>query len=209
MTKNWLVFALTLIFSILLRNNVFCSDRDIAVSEKYEVIKKVEVPLHAIEPQTYLSKFLQKAETLKETLSNEDEELQKARKTLVSFFNYLHDGQYEKAVPLFEPWKEGIGMHGSSWEGLASFSLPKDRKDKAQVLKRYCEASGTCLRVNILNAKKVADNEYILKVQFLNNDGSIFAYSCCGSTTSQKEFDYYVHEIKGVYKVRTPPLFRP
>ncbi|MFZ3136593.1 MAG: ankyrin repeat domain-containing protein [Thermodesulfovibrionales bacterium] len=142
-----------------------------------------------------------------------DEELQAAKETLINFFDYLHDGQYDKAVLLFEPWEEGTGMHHSSWEGLSSFSLREDRGDKSKVLARYCEAVGTCLRVRILDVKKVDISKYRLKVQFLKDDGEIFALGpCCGEpaeTTPQKEFIYFVDRINGVYKVRTQPLYTP
>ncbi|MCG2722583.1 MAG: hypothetical protein L6290_11320 [Thermodesulfovibrionales bacterium] len=92
--------------------------------------------------------------------------------------------------------------------------MPEDRTDKAKILQHYCEAVGTCLKVKILNVVKVAGNEYKFKVQFIQDDGNVYEYSpCCGraeeKTPQQTEFDHYVHKIDGVFKVRTPPLFRP
>lgn len=145
-----------------------------------------------------------------------DKELQVAKETLINFFNYLHDEQYNKAVLLFEPWEEGVGMHRSSWEGILSGLLPEKRNDegKALALGAYYRTVGVPIRAKVLDIKKVADNEYKLKIQFLKNDGIVYVYGpCCGATEkempSETEFDYFVHRINGIYKVRTPPLFRP
>ncbi len=143
-----------------------------------------------------------------------DKELQAAKETLINFFNYLHDGQYNKAVLLFEPWEEGIGMHRSSWEGILSVLPTEERNDKGKALGAYYRTVGVPIRAKVLDIKKVADNEFKLKIQFLEDDGSIYVYKlCCGATEkemqSETEFDYFVHKIDGVYKVRTPPLFRP
>jgi len=137
-----------------------------------------------------------------------DNALREAGKTLISFFNYLHDEQYDKAVPLFEPGGNG------SWEGLASFSLAEDRNDKGKVLANYCRAVGTCVRAKIVNVKKVDVNKYRFRMQFLKDDGNIFELgACCGESeedmTPQREFVYFVDRIEGLYKVRTPPVYVP
>jgi cytohesin len=147
-------------------------------------------------------------------ISKDYAELQEAEKTLIGFFEYLHDKQFDKAVNLFEPREEGGGMHGSGWEWLASSSPRETRGDKGKVLESYCAGVGTCLRVRILAAKRVDANKYRFKVQFLKDDGDIYEYGpCCGEPEDKmpllKEFVYFVHRIDGVYKVRTPPLYRP
>ena len=206
LTRNWLFVALTFVL-ISFVNEFFWLDSVSAINTRVEAIRTNGVLYkRSAELQTQL---LQEKDFVEEAYPNEDKELQKARETLIDFFDCLHDGKYDKAVLLFEPREEGPGMQGSSWKGLAIFNLPEDRNDRAKVLKRYCEVVQTCLKVKILNAKRVADDEYKLKVEFLNDDGSTFVYSCCGSTSSQTEFDYFVQKINGVYKVRTPPLFRP
>ena len=141
-------------------------------------------------------------------------ESQQVKATLTNFFKYLHDKKYEKAVPLFEPWQRGDGEQTSGWDGLASFSLQKDRDDKSKVLGHYCESVGTCLRVKILDIKKVDANRYRLKVQFIMDNGKLFALgSCCGAPEEDgppsHEFVYFVDNIGGAYKVRTPPVYVP
>lgn len=145
-----------------------------------------------------------------------DNDINKAEDTLINFFNYLHDGKYDKAVSLFEPWEEGIGMHKSSWEGILSFS-PQNKRNgegKAIGLRKIYQSVGVPIKVKILGVEKVADGNYKLRVNFIKDDGEIYIYGpCCGATEkkmpSQSEFDYFVQRVNGVYKVRTPPLFRP
>ncbi|MBM4135638.1 MAG: hypothetical protein FJ241_02280 [Nitrospira sp.] len=145
-----------------------------------------------------------------------DKELQVAKETLINFFNYLYDGQYNKAVLLFEPWKEGSGMHSSSWEGILSGLLPEERNEKGKAigLGIIYRTVGVPIRAKVLDIRKVDVDRYRLKVQFLKDDGDIYVYGpCCGANEetmpSQREFVYFVDRIDGVYKVRTPPLFRP
>lgn len=137
-----------------------------------------------------------------------------AKEALIKFFTYLHSGQFNKAVPLFEPWVEGEGLHRSSWEGLSDFSLPEDRNDKSKVLSNYCGSVGTCLNVDVINIEKIAEGKYKLRVQFFRDNKSVYIFTpCCGATEEQMPlkavFDYYVHKINGVSVVRTPPLYRP
>lgn len=142
-----------------------------------------------------------------------DNDAEKAEKTLITFFTYLHEGEFSKAVLLFEPWEEGVGESKSSWEGLASFSPAEDRNDKSKVLANYCKM-GTCLRAEVISIERIAEGKYKLRVQFFKDNGSVYVYTpCCGATEEEMPlravFDYFVHKINGVYKVRTPPLFRP
>lgn len=213
MTKSWVIIAITCVIIMLFSDKIFCSE-NVAVKKKLETIEESDVMV----PQTekLQSQLLQEKDAFKKAHTNDDRELQKAREALVNFFNYLHDGQYDKAVPLFEPWDKGIGTQNSSWEGILSF-VPREKrneKGKAIGLGKLYQSVGVPIRVKILNAEKVADDEYNFKVIFIKDDGSSYIYGpCCGATEkqmpSQSEFDYFVKRIKGVYKVRTPPLFRP
>jgi hypothetical protein len=155
---------------------------------------------------------------LKETfvsIDTNDKELQAAEKTLIDFFNYLHDGQYDKAVPLFEPCEEGVGLQRSSWEGILSVLPPEERNNKGKALGAYYRSVGVPIKANVCAIKRIADNIFKLKIQFLKDDGSIYVYgSCCNATEKEiqseiQEFDYFIQRVNGVYKVRTPPLFRP
>ncbi|MGE5893017.1 MAG: ankyrin repeat domain-containing protein [bacterium] len=157
----------------------------------------------------------EKVET-QEPFDSANNEFQEVKDALVNFFNYLHDGQYDKAVLLFEPWKEGTGMHESSWEGISSSLLPEDRNEKGKALGLGIQyrSIGVRVRARVLDVRKADTDLYRLRIQFVQEDGSIYAYGpCCGeseeTTPPLKEFIYFVERIDGVYKVRTPPLFRP
>ena len=142
-------------------------------------------------------------------ISSAEDESTKAEEVLVSFFTYLNNQDFEKALTLFE-----LDDPTNSWEGLESFSLPEDRKNKAKVLKNYCEATGTCLKAKVIEIKKENNNSYKLVVQFQNNDGNTFVLGpCCGATEeempSQNKFDFTVKKINNVFKVTTAPVYRP
>jgi hypothetical protein len=138
----------------------------------------------------------------------------KAKDALINFFAYLNAGQCDRAVPLFEPWEEGIGEHKSSWEGLSSFSFPEERNDLGKVLSNYCRSVGSCLPVEVLDVQKIAEGKYSMRVQFIKKDGSVFVRGpCCGAKEEQMPsttvFEYYVHKLNGRYIVRTPPVYVP
>lgn len=141
-------------------------------------------------------------------------ESHQVKKTLINFFRYLHDGKFRKAVLLFEPWQGAEGEQNSTWEGLASFSLPEDRDDKSKVLGHYCGSVGTCHRVKVLDIRKVDANRYRLRLQFIMDNGKLFALgSCCGEPEEDRpprtDFVYFVDKIGLAYKVRTPPVYVP
>ncbi|MDD5749442.1 MAG: hypothetical protein PHO91_01485 [Patescibacteria group bacterium] len=133
----------------------------------------------------------------------------KAEQTLISFFTYLNDQDFDKALTLFE-----LDGSTSSWENLEIFSLPEDRNDKAKILKRYCEATGTCLRAKVIDIKKENNGTYNLLVQFQKADGSTFVLGpCCGATEeempSQNKFNFEVKKIDNTFKVTTAPIYVP
>ena len=142
------------------------------------------------------------------TISKQDESTN-AEEALVSFFTYLSNQDYKKALTLFE-----LDDPANSWEGFASFSLEEDRSDKAKVLKNYCEATGTCLKAKVIETQKGTNDTYDLVVQFLNTDSSIFILGpCCGATKeempSQDKFNFKVKKINNIFKVTTAPIYRP
>lgn len=141
--------------------------------------------------------------------ASQQDESAKATETLVSFFTYLNNQDFEKALTLFE-----LDDVANSWEGLETFSLPEDREDKAKVLKNYCKATNTCLRAKVIEIEKEADGKYNLVVQFQNADGSTFVRGpCCGATEeempSQDIFEFEVKKINNVFKVMTAPIYIP
>ncbi len=137
--------------------------------------------------------------TIKKTETTEN---LNTEETLISFFRYLNQKDFEKAVELFET---------DNREQINAFTSKEDRNLKEVVLRDYCEATGTCLEIKIIWVEETTeDNEYIFKVQFLNKDGSIFVqWPCCGAMLSSDKFDFTVKKIDWKFKVTTPPLYRP
>jgi hypothetical protein len=141
------------------------------------------------------------------------DESEMAKNTLVAFFDYLSKNEFEKALGLFSP-DDNTDIGGFSWEGLADFSLPAERNNKAKVLENYCKATGTCLKAKVLEVKKGTGDNYDLVVQFLNADGSVFVKGpCCGATEetmpSTSKFDFKVKKINNAFKVLTNPVYIP
>ena len=141
---------------------------------------------------------------------SEQDELMRAEETLVSFFAYLSNQDFEKALSLFELSDDPA----NSWEGLEIFSLPEDRNDKTKVLKNYCQATGTCLKARVIETKKEYNDTYNLVVQFQNADDSVFVLGpCCGATEEemppQDKFNFKVKKINNVFKVATAPIYVP
>lgn len=138
----------------------------------------------------------------------QDDSIQ-AQETLISFFAYLSNQDFENALTLFE-----LNEADNIWERLKDFSLPEDRNDKEKILQNYCQAIGTCLPANVIQIQKEDNDTYNLLVQFQNPDTSIFVLGpCCGATEeempSQDKFEFKVKKINGTFKVATPPIYRP
>lgn len=148
-----------------------------------------------------------------------------AEKTLLDFFTYLKNKEYDKAVDLLDiPEKtkecpsdaniEFDGGCGYGWEGLERFSPQEERNNKAKVLENYARLTKEAtLQASITGVEKYSEGKYILTVQFLNSDGSILVEGpCCGATEEQMpssdKFEYKVKKIDGIFKVITAPLYR-
>lgn len=130
-----------------------------------------------------------------------------AKDALITFFDSLNKNEFEKASKLFS-------SDEADWEGLAVYSPIEDTNNKAKVLENYCKATLTCLKAKVLEVKEGGSGEYTLIVQFLNNDGTTYIFGpCCGATEkempSKDTFDYRVKKNNNMFKVITPPLYRP
>jgi len=143
---------------------------------------------------------------IEETTENLQTEEELAKKTLINFFNYLEKGDFNNALKLF---------HQDDWGELDSFTILSEQGNKAKVLENYCNAVGTCMKAEVLSVTAKKSNvQYSFVVQFIQGDGSVYVFGpCCGATEesmpSQKQFTFEVKKIDGIYKVITPPLYRP
>jgi hypothetical protein len=130
-----------------------------------------------------------------------------AKNTLITFFEYLSKNEFAKAVPLFS-------ADEADWETPNIYSSEEDKKDKAKVFEKFCNATQTCLKTEVLGTTKNSEDHYTFTVQFIQKDGSIMAYGPFNgvdndSTPPQTKFEYNVEKVAGIYKVMTSPLYRP
>lgn len=130
-----------------------------------------------------------------------------AKETLISFFDYLSKNEFEKAVQLFS-------TDEADWYTPYIYSADEDKNDKAKVLKTFCEATQTCLKLEVLSTTKKSEDDYTFTVQFKEKDGSIMKYGPFGGvendpTPPQTKFEYSVKKVGDSYKVITSPLYRP
>ncbi|HEU0296955.1 MAG TPA: SH3 domain-containing protein [Anaerolineales bacterium] len=135
------------------------------------------------------------------------EGMEKARSTLVSFFELLNHREYEKAAALY----------GGEYQGLRDWNPLFDPQDYAALLKNGCEINGLqCLRVKrIVDEKVVSLAEYHFRAEFVNEDGSLFVLGpCCGGNATdmppQSQFDYRViRDCTGKFLVLDLPVYVP
>jgi hypothetical protein len=139
-----------------------------------------------------------------ETLS---EELKKARNTLTTFFELLHQREYEKAAMIY----------GGDYQGLRDSNPLLDPQDHVALLTNGCEINGLqCLLVKrIFDEKAVSSAEYQFTVEFLNQDGSLFVRGpCCGGNATdfppESQFHYTViRNCAGEFLVLELPIYVP
>ncbi|QQR84036.1 hypothetical protein IPJ72_02470 [Candidatus Peregrinibacteria bacterium] len=132
--------------------------------------------------------------------------------TLISFFDSLAKQDYQSAVKLFYP-TDATGNY--DWSLVTQYrDLNKQNPSKAEELAYYCKAVETCLKVEILNGAQINSDLYSFEVQFKKADNTVFLYGPFDGNTAEEsppetKFHYKVQKIDGMYKVTTPPLYRP
>ena len=133
--------------------------------------------------------------------------LKQARKALITFFEFLHNGQYEEAAKLY----------AGGYEVLRDWNPLLDPKDHAALLRNGCIYNGLkCLRVkNIVEEKQVSPVEYHFIVEFMNSDGSLFVRGpCCGANATdmppQSQFAFIViRDCEGEFVIPCLPVYVP
>jgi hypothetical protein len=126
------------------------------------------------------------------TNSLSDEQL--AHDILVKFLDTLHKGSYAEAAQLY----------GGSYETMIDQNPALDPNDQAALLRNACTVNGVqCLQVkSAVLDKKGSDTEFVFKVDFSQDDGTLFVLGpCCGgdetSTSPQSEFHLRVVKVAG------------
>jgi hypothetical protein len=91
---------------------------------------------------------------------------EQAQKNLVAFFEFLNQGDYDKAVELY----------GGSYEVLIDLNPTLNPDDRSALMKNGCEINGfQCLTVRTADFKgKTVKGEYIFIVHFNDADDNLF-----------------------------------
>jgi len=159
-----------------------------------------------IEAQSSIYDLEDEIEDLRSQLSavevNEEEELNEAQETLITFCDLASSEKYEEAAELLAP------------EVFNAIAFNKYKSHNFQILEYYCDSIGTCLETEVISYEQVTEGHYIFTVKFINSDGSEFVRGlCCGATGEEMppgtEFEYHVKKIADEYKITTPPLWIP
>jgi hypothetical protein len=140
-------------------------------------------------------------------IDKEGEDAISAQRTLVAFLENLHAGRYEEAARLY----------GGSYEIMIDHNPNLDPIDHIGLLRNACTINGAeCLELKSFALKNdPASNEFDFKVEFMNEDGSIFVLGpCCGGnetdTPPQSVFPFTViKKDTGDFVVIEMPPYMP
>jgi hypothetical protein len=131
---------------------------------------------------------------------------QKAEMTAIDFFSLLSTGEYEQASE----------MYAGDITNLQYFNPLIDENDLVSLWRNACTVNGfQCLPIKqVLNVEKFSLNEYFIKVEFQNPDGSLFVLGpCCGASEEEmppvSQFDMYVIERGVDYFITSLPVLVP
>jgi len=125
---------------------------------------------------------------------------------LVDFLNFLHEGRYAEAVPLY----------GGEYEQLQVFNTEIDPADHVALWTWVCDHKLLqCLEVRSATFQQVVGDSYIFQVEFSNADGSLFVLGpCCGANETEmppvSQFEYTVsRNTDGKFVVMDMPPYVP
>jgi len=129
-------------------------------------------------------------------------ESSEAKRTLISFFDFLHDRNYEKATKLF----------GGGYGNIIMWNPDLDIQDYPGLLKRACEQSGfQCfLRIRrVVKTEQVSPMEYHFTVEFIKEDGSLYHFrNIQDSNIANSQFLFrVVRDCNGKYFVTDWPFY--
>lgn len=130
-----------------------------------------------------------------------------AQQALVSFFSYLHDGEYGRASDLY----------GGEYIVMRDQNPDIDPDDHAALFQRACTVNGLqCLEIRKLTLlDQPSPAEFRFNVEFANAEGSLFARGpCCGdndpNSVEQTEFIFTVRYVcTGKYHILEMPFYVP
>jgi hypothetical protein len=140
------------------------------------------------------------------SLINSSSGEQIAENTATQFFKLLFDGEYAQAA----------GMYAGDLSTLQYMNPTTDVNDLENLWRNACTINGfQCLPIKtILKTEKFSLNEYHLRVEYQNSDGSLFVLEpCCGASEEEmppvSEFDVTVIERNEELYVSSLPVLVP
>ena len=149
------------------------------------------------------------AESLYISVSSNRHDIEKARLTLITFFELLSKGIYVMASELY----------GGSYKELIEMNPGLDADDHAALLESACTVNGfQCLLLkDIVHAVQDWPDTFTFTVTFLNPDGSLFELgACCGNAATelppQSSFDFTVMRLPqagDLFLVQRLPVYLP
>jgi hypothetical protein len=107
------------------------------------------------------------------TINPTNHDTTNAMNTLIDFMKNLHEGRYVEAATLY----------GGTYEIMQDHNPGVDPNDHPLLIKNACEINGAqCLLVkSVTLEQKDSTSGYTFRVEFQNEDGSLFVQGpCCG-----------------------------
>ena len=116
---------------------------------------------------------------------------QLALDSLANFLESLHNGKYDEAARFY----------GGTYETMIDQNPAVNPNDHAALLRNACTLNGMqCLQVKSVSLEKmVSDTEFVFKVDFLKDGGTLFELGpCCGGdeTNSPPQSLFYLRVLK-------------
>ena len=139
--------------------------------------------------------------------NQQSEEVLAAQDSLVAFLDDLHEGRYEDAARLY----------GGTYDIMIDHNPNLDPNDRAGLLRNACTINGAeCLELkSVVLEKEATANEFDFKVEFMDEDGSLFVLGpCCGGneTDTPQQSVFTIKVIKkddGDFVVMEMPPYVP
>jgi len=131
-----------------------------------------------------------------------------ARQTLIEFFSFLNSGQYAAAERYYDDSDDGYAI-------LRDWNPNVAPENHVELLKAGCENQLRCLKVlSVLSERQTAPTEFTFTVQFVENDGTLFARGpCCGASEEEMptvtDFENIVRKKGNEFRVFGLPVYVP
>jgi hypothetical protein len=140
------------------------------------------------------------------TAPDTSSDMDKARQTLMAYFDELNKGEFQSAASRF----------GGNLSMLADWNADVNPSDPAALFQAACARQLQCLPIrSIVSARQANDVAFDFSVEFSQPDGSLFVLGpCCGANETDmppvSQFDCsVVKSSEDDYKVMCLPVYVP